>query len=160
MKYLVRQKVFSLGDNFTIKNEYGEDCFRVYGKIFSLGNKLHLTDLQDRELYYIEQRLFRFLPEYNIYQNGTPVAHVKKTFSLFRPNFEITSVYGKYSISGNFFAYDFTIFKNGDPVAVISKKWFSFSDTYGVSVDDREDAAFILALVIVIDQVYHDNDNN
>lgn len=77
MKYLVRQKVFSFRDSFTIKNEFGDDCFRVYGRIFSFGKKLTLTDLQDRELYYIEQRLFRFLPEYTIYQNGIPIAHVK-----------------------------------------------------------------------------------
>lgn len=156
MKYLIRQRIFSLGDNFTIQNEYGEGCFRVYGKIFSLGNKLRLTDMQDQELYYIEQKLFRFLPEYTIYQNGTPVAQVKKNFALFRPSFDITSVFGNYNIDGNFFAYDFSIFKDGSPVALVSKKWFSFSDTYGVSIADNEDAAFLLALVIVLDQVYHD----
>ena len=37
MKYLVRQKVFSFRDSFTIKNEFGDDCFRVYGRIFSFG---------------------------------------------------------------------------------------------------------------------------
>lgn len=158
MKYLVRQKVFSFRDSFTIKNEFGDDCFRVYGRIFSFGKKLTLTDLQDRELYYIEQRLFRFLPEYTIYQNGIPIAHLKKNLRLFRPSFDITSDYGNFNIDGNFFAYDFSIFKNGAPVAIISKKWFSFSDTYGVSINDNEDAAFILALVIVLDQVYHDGD--
>ena len=77
---------------------------------------------------------------------------------MFRPSFDISSVYSNYNIDGNLFAYDFSIFKNGSPVAIISKKWFSFSDTYGVSVDDNEDAAFILALVIVLDQIYHDGD--
>lgn len=156
MKYLVRQKVFSFRDSFTIKNEFGDDCFNVYGKILSFGNKLTLTDLQGRELYYIEQRLFRLLPEYTIYQNGVPVANVKRIFRLFRPSFNITSNYGDFNIDGNLWAYDFSIFKNGVPVAIISKKWFSFSDTYGVSINDNEDAAFMLALVIVLDQVYHD----
>lgn len=156
MRYLIRQKIFSFGDSFTIKNEMEEDCFRVQGKVFSFGNKLHLTDMQGYELYYIEQRLFRFLPEYTIYQKGNPVATVKKNFTLFRPSFDINSVYGNFNIDGNFFAYDFTIFKNGSPAAIISKKWFSFSDSYGVSISDDEDAAFMLALVIVLDQVYHD----
>ena len=156
MKYLIHQKVFSFGDKFTIKNEDGEDCFRVYGKVFSFGNKLHLTDLQDRELYYIEQRLFKFLPEYTIFQNGMAVAQVKKNFSLFRPTFNITSSYGDFNIDGNLFAYDFSIFKNGTPAALVSKKWFSFSDSYGVSISDNENAAFLLSLVIVLDQVYHE----
>lgn len=158
MKYVVRQKVFSLGDKFTIRDEFGNDCFRVYGKIFSLGNKLTLTDMQDRELYYIEQRLFRFLPEYTIYQHGNAVATVRKNLTLFRPSFDISSVYGNYNIDGSFWAYDFTVFKNGSPAAIVSKQWFSFSDTYGVSIADNEDAAFLLTLVIVLDMVYHNRD--
>lgn len=156
MKYLIRQRIFSFRDSFTIKNELEEDCFKVYGKILSFGNKLHLTDMQDRELFYIEQRLFRFLPEYTIYENGMEVAKVKKNLTLFRPSFDITSTYGDFNIDGNFLAYDFTVFQNGAPAAIISKKWFSFSDSYGVSVSDNENHPFILSLVIVLDQIYHD----
>ncbi len=156
MKYLIRQRIFSFRDSFTIKNEMEEDCFKVYGKILSFGNKLHLTDMQDRELFYIEQRLFRFLPEYTIYENGMEVAKVKKNLTLFRPSFDITSTYGDFNIDGNFLAYDFTVFQNGAPAAIISKKWFSFSDSYGVSVSDNENHPFILSLVIVLDQIYHD----
>ncbi len=159
MRYLVRQKVFSIRDSFTIKDEYGNDVFKVFGRLLSIGNKLTLTDLLDQELYYIEQRLFRFLPEYTIYRNGRPVATVKKNLTLFRPSFDISSVYGSFNIDGSFWAYDFTVFKNGSPAAIVSKKWFSFSDSYGVSISDGEDAAFMLALVIVLDMVYH-NDNN
>ncbi|NLG88908.1 MAG: hypothetical protein GX494_06775 [Clostridiaceae bacterium] len=158
MKYLIRQKIFSFRDSFTIKNEFNEDCYKVYGKILTVGNKLFLTDMQDRELFYIEQKLFRFLPEYTIYQNGIEIANVKKRFTLFRPSFDITSTYGYFNIEGNFLAYDFTIYKNGTPAAVVSKKWFSLSDTYGVSVTDNENHAFILALVIILDQIYHDGD--
>ena len=92
MRYLVRQKVFSIRDSFTIKDEYGNDVFKVFGRLLSIGNKLTLTDLLDQELYYIEQRLFRFLPEYTIYRNGRPVATVKKNLTLFRPSFDISSV--------------------------------------------------------------------
>lgn len=159
MKYFVRQKIFSFRDSFTIRNEYEEDCFKVYGRVFSFGNKLYLTDMQDRELFYIEQKLFRFLPEYSIYENGSIVAQVKKNLTLFRPSFDITSTYGDFNIDGSFMAYDFSIFKNGSPAAIVSKKWFSFSDTYGVSVSDNENAAFMLSLVIVLDMIYH-NDNH
>jgi uncharacterized protein YxjI len=58
MKYLIRQKFFSFRDSFTIKNEFNEDCFKVYGKILTIGNKLFLTDMHDRELFYIEQKDF------------------------------------------------------------------------------------------------------
>ncbi|WP_304943498.1 LURP-one-related family protein [Vallitalea guaymasensis] len=50
--------------------------------------------------------------------------------------------------------------KNGNIVATVSKEFFSFSDTYGVDVNDNEDYGFIIALVIVIDQIIHDNNNH
>lgn len=156
MRYLIRQRVFSFGDNFTIKDETGQDRYVVQGKVFSLGDKLKIQDLMGNELFYIEQQLFRFLPEYYIYAGGQQVASVKKQLTFFTPKFMIDSVYGSYDIEGDFFGYDFQITKDGRVVAVISKQWFSFSDTYGIDIEDGEDHAFLLTLAIVIDQVLHD----
>lgn len=156
MKYLIRQHIFSFGDNFTIKDEMEQDRYMVSGKVFSFGDKLKIEDLNGNELFYIEQQLFRFLPEYYIYAGGQQVASVKKQLTFFTPKFVIDSVYGSYDIEGNIFGYDFQISKDGIIVASISKKWFAFSDTYGVEIADGEDHAFLLALAIVIDQVLHD----
>ena len=86
--------------------------------------KLTLTDLQDRELYYIEQRLFRFLPEYT-YQNGIPIAHVKN-LRLFRPNFDITSDYGNFNIDGNFLHMILVSSKMGHQLQLYQKNGFHF----------------------------------
>jgi len=160
MRFVVKQKIFTFGDDFTIKDEFGNDHFIVKGKVFSLGDKLRIYNLQGIELFYIEEKIFRLLPEFTIYQEGTPVAKVKKEFTFFRPRFNISSVFGNYTIDGNFWGMDFRILKDGAPVAVVSKKWFSWRDTYGVDIADSENYAFILALVIVIDQVLHDNNHN
>ncbi|NLN40539.1 MAG: hypothetical protein GX160_00825 [Clostridiales bacterium] len=160
MRFIVRQKIFSFGDNFTIKDEYGREHFIVKGKVFSFGDKLRIYDMAGHELYYIEQKLFRLLPEYTIYQSGQPVARVKKEFTFFRPKFNITSTMGNFTIEGNFLGMDFSIKKNGRLVAQVSKRWFSLSDTYGVDITEDEDYGFLIALVIVIDQVIHDNNNN
>lgn len=156
MRYLIRQRIFSFGDNFGIKDETGQDRYIIRGKVFSLGDKLKIEDLNGNELFYIEQQLFRFLPEYYIYAGGQQVASVKKQLTFFKPKFVIDSIYGSYDIDGNFFAYDFQITKEGRTVAVINKKWFSFSDSYGIDIADGEDHAFLLTLAIVIDQVLHD----
>lgn len=160
MRYLIRQKIFSFGDNFTIRDEYEQDRYIVRGKVLSFGDKLKLEDLNGNELFYIEQKLFKFLPEYYIYAGGQQMAMVKKQLSFFTPKFIIDSVYGTYDMRGNVFAYDFQIYKDGRIVAAISKKWFAFSDSYGVEIEDGEDQAFLLALTIVIDQVMHDKKNN
>jgi uncharacterized protein YxjI len=44
-RYQIREKIFSLGDNFKIRDELGQDVFTVRSKLFSLGNKLILEDM-------------------------------------------------------------------------------------------------------------------
>jgi uncharacterized protein YxjI len=156
MKYLIRQRVLSFGDDFGIKDENGQDRYMVQGKVFSFGDKLKLMDMMGNELFYIEQRLFRFLPEYYIFAGGEEVAVVKKQLSLFTPKFIISSIHGAYDIEGDVFAYDFSVYKDGRRVAVVNKRWFSFSDTYGIDIADGEDHALLLSLAIVLDQILHD----
>ncbi|TCT14383.1 uncharacterized protein YxjI [Natranaerovirga pectinivora] len=157
MKFKVREKIFSFRDDFTIKDENDNDYFQVTGKIFTIGNKLHFKDMSGNELLYIEQQLLKFLAEYNIYSKGKVVGKVKKKLTFFRSGFDIISTYGNYEVDGDFFGYNFVIRKNGSVIATVSKKFFSFTDHYGVEIADNEEYIFILALVIVIDQVIHDN---
>jgi uncharacterized protein YxjI len=159
MRYKIRQRIFSIGDSFTIKDEYDNDRYEVQGKVFSLGNKLRIYDLAGRELAYIEQELFHLFPTYNIYLEGGHAASVKKELSFFRPSFVIDSSMGNYTVDGDIFSHEFQILKYGRPVASVSKTWFSFSDSYGVDIEDTENQAFMLALVIVIDQVLYDKKN-
>lgn len=157
MKYVIKQKVWALSDNFTIKDDADNDCFKVQGKVFSFGNKLRIYDMADNELIYIEQRMFKFLPEYDIYKNDILLANVKKKMTFFRPVFEVNGSKGDYTINGDFIDMEFEILKNGIKVCEVSKRWFAMSDTYGVDIEDTEDSPFILALVIVIDEVLHNN---
>lgn len=161
MKYQVQEKLFSFRDKFTIKNEYEEDCFNVSSKFLSIGHKLNLEDLNGNLLYYIEQKLFKFLPEYYIYDStGNQVAKVKKQFTFFTPRFEVESNYGNYELNGNILDHDFEITKNNSLCAVISKRWFSLSCTYGVDINENEDQAFILSLIIVLDKVMDDQNKS
>jgi len=159
LRYIIRQKIFALADSFSIKDAGGNDVFIVKSQLLSFGKKLRIYDLAGNELCYIEQMLFRFMPEYNIYIAGQHVANVKKKFKLFKNDFVITSPGNQYYVEGDIFAHEFDIYKDNRVVASISKRFFSFSDTYGVDIDDGEDQITLLALAIVIDMVCHDNNN-
>ena len=159
MRYVVRQKIFSFGDSFAIKDEYGNDLYLVRSQILSFGKKLRIFDLMENEICYIEQKLFRFMPEYDIYIGGGHIANVKKKFVLFKNDFSITSERGIYTVEGDFWAHEFELYKDSSLVARISKQFFSFTDTYGVDIDDRQDQVSNLALAIVIDMVCHDKDH-
>lgn len=160
MRYQINQKILSFGDNFVIKDEYGAEKYHVKGKVFALGDKLRIYDENGFEKVYIEQKLFKLMPEYSVYIEGQYAAKIKKEFTFFKPRFQIESINGEYSIDGDFFGYDFRINKNGKVIASVSKKFFAFRDSYGVDIADNENQALILALVIIIDQVIHDNSHN
>ncbi|KGK87772.1 LURP-one-related family protein [Clostridium sp. HMP27] len=160
MKYKIRQKVFSFADNFIIKDESDRPWFVVKGKFFSIGDKLAIEDLDGNQLFYIEQNLFKLLPEYHIFQSNIQVAKVKKELTFFKPKFSIESKFGEYEVNGDIFSYSFQVIKNKRIVATVNKKWFTFADTYGVNIIDEENHPFLLTLVIVIDQVVHDKSNS
>lgn len=160
MNYQIRQKIFSFGDSFTINDSNGNPHFQVEGKVFSFGDKLRIYDMAGNELFYIEQQLLKLFAEYNLYQNGQQVATCKQKFSFLGAQFDISSSQGEYQIQGKPLSYNFQILKNGSVVANINKQFLSLSDTYEVSISDSEDQGFMIALVIIIDQVVHDNNKN
>ena len=54
-RFVMKQKLLSWGDDFTIKDENGTDTFFVDGKALSFGDKLSFQDMSGKELVYIEQ---------------------------------------------------------------------------------------------------------
>jgi len=157
MRYLMKQKLFSWGDDFAIKNEAGEEVFFVDGKAFSFGNKLSFQDMQKKELAFIRQKLLAWGPTYEITRDGAVAAVVKKhLFTLFRCKFTV-DVPGPddFEAQGNFLDMEYTFTRGDQPVAEVSKRWFSWSDTYGVDIREGEDDVLILASTVVIDMVCH-----
>jgi len=65
----MKQKLWSLADNFTIKNDAGEDVATVEGKTWSIGDKLTFFDALGNERAFIQQKLFTWGPTYEIYRD-------------------------------------------------------------------------------------------
>jgi uncharacterized protein YxjI len=40
-------------------------------------------------------------------------------------------------------------------VASVSKRWFTLRDTYGIDIEDTEDAVLVLASAVVVDMACH-----
>ena len=159
MRYVMKQKIFCLGDDFTIKDETGADRFHVDGKVLAIRNKLSFQNLQGEELAFIQQKLLSWGPKYEIYRDGKLAATVeKRLFTLFTCKF-VVDVPGPNDLEakGNFLEHEYQFQRNGQTVATCSKKWFSWSDTYGIDVASSEDDVLILASSVVIDMICHDD---
>jgi uncharacterized protein YxjI len=157
MRYIMREHLFSWGDDFTIKDADGRDAFHVDGKVLSFGDKLAFNDMEGNELARIEQKLLSLGPQYEIISGGATVAVVKKhLFTLVRAKFSV-DVPGPDDLeaAGNFLAHEYAFERGGREVARASKKWVSLADTYAIEIDEGEDPVLILAAAVVIDLVSH-----
>lgn len=158
MRYVMKQKLFSWGDDFLIKDESGRDAFFVDGKAFSLGNQLSFQDMAGNELAFIKQKLFAWGPTYEIYREGQLYAIIKKElFTLFKCRFTV-DVPGPDDLEaeGDFMDHEYAFTRRGQRVAEVSKQWFSWTDTYGVDIAEGEDDVLIIASTVVIDMACHD----
>ena len=159
MRYVMRQKLLSLADNFTIKNEQEQDVFLVKGKVFSFGDKLSFQDLAGNELVFIEQRLLNWSPTYELWKGKDLLAVVKRElFSFIHHRFTV-DVPGPNDLEaeGDFLDHEYTIARGDHVVATVSKRWFSWTDTYGIEVGEGEDDVLVLATAVVVDMVCHDD---
>jgi uncharacterized protein YxjI len=157
MRYVLRQRFWSWGDDFTIKNAAAEDVFFVDGRAFSWGDKLSFQDMNGNELAFIRQKLLSWGPTYEIEVHGRLVAVVKKhLFTLLRCKFTV-DVPGPDDLEaqGSFLDHEYTFECQGREVATVSKRWFSWTDTYGVDITEGEHDVLILASAVVIDMVCH-----
>ncbi len=157
MRYLMKQNLFSWGDDFHIENEAGEDVFFVDGRAFSLGNRLSFQDLNGNELAFIRQKLLSWGPTYEITRGGELLAVVKKhLITLFQCRFTV-DVPGPNDLEskGDFLDMEYTFERGGQRIAEVSKRWFAWNDTYGVEIEDGEDDVLILASTVVIDLICH-----
>ncbi len=159
MKYYIKQKVFSLKDKFTVKDYSQKDVYQVQGKVISLTNKLELLNMDGSQALNAKKKLFRFLPLYNIYSpHDEELAEIKKLLA-FKPKFEVLVGNDKYHVAGTLFAHTFQIFKDDVEVASITKKVLSFGDTYEIDILDENNKELFLFIVIIIDQIVHENKN-
>ncbi|MFC1601427.1 LURP-one-related/scramblase family protein [Candidatus Sumerlaeota bacterium] len=157
MRYMMKRKFWSWGDNFTIKDEHEQDAYSVRGKAFSWGDNLTIHDPAGRELARISQTLMSWKPRYEIYRDGRRFAELVKEFSWFKQEFTL-DVPGPndYTIIGSFWGHEYTFERGGAVVARVSKKFWSLSDTYGIETIPGEDDVAILATCVVIELVCQD----
>ena len=151
MKLYIKQKVFTWGDQFTVKDERGEDRYYVEGEVFSFGKKLHIYNMAGREVAFIKQEVWKFMPQYTVFCNGHEVATIRKEFTFLFPRYVIDGL--GWEIDGSFMAHDYEITEAGRPIVTICKEWMTWGDTYELTITDPQQEILALAVVLTIDCV-------
>ena len=154
-RYLLREKLLSLGDDFWIENDQGERIFHVDAKVLRVRDTVLIKDMHGTELVKLQKRLLRARDTMAIERGGDRVATVKKALiTPLRDRFTVDVEGGaQLDVEGNILDHEYQITRDGVPVANISKRWFRVRDTYGVAVVPGQDDALVLAVTVCIDHL-------
>ena len=151
MKLYIKQKIFSWGDKFTVKDEFGQDRYYVEGEFFTFGRKLHIYDMTGNEVAFIKQKVWSWLATYQVFCAEQQVAEIKQAFTFLFPKYTIEGL--GWQIDGSFMAHDYEITQNGMPIVTIRKEWMTWGDSYELDISNPQDEIVALAVVLTIDCV-------
>ncbi len=157
-RYQMRQDLFRLGDDYTIRDASGRERYFVDGKAFTIGAKLSFQDMNGHELLWLQQKLFQWGKTFEIQRAGKTIALVrKKPLTFLKARFTV-DVPGPDDLEaeGSLLDREYEFTRHGKRVAEVSKRWFGIGDTYGIDIADGEDEVLLLASAVVIDQCCHE----
>ncbi|GAB3747047.1 LURP-one-related/scramblase family protein [Nocardiopsis nanhaiensis] len=164
MKFLVRERIFDIGDDFWVTDEQGARVFWVDGKALRVRTTFELKDPQGELLMVIRKKLLKVRDQMRVEQDGSTVATVRKR--LFNPLRQKLSVDVKgspdWEVVGSFFDKEYSISDKEGTVAVVSRKWFRMRDTYAVDVNTHRkdiagDPALVISVAVAIDALTGDD---
>jgi len=160
-RYKIRQKLFSIGDDFWIENQDGQKVFKVDEKVLRLRDTLVFEDMDGNTLCQIQERWLPIKETMEIEDpDGKQMAVVKKALiTPLRDKWDIKVKGGPdLDVQGDILDHEYAIKRGWNKVAEVSKKWFSLTDTYGVEIDSGQNDILILAIAVAIDMMAHDED--
>ena len=149
MKLYIKQKVFSFSDSFVIKDEFGNDKYKVQGEIFSMGHKLHIYDRTDTEVAFIKQKLFTFMPRFEIYAGNFKIGELVKKLTFLKPRYYIEG--SNLSLEGHIWEHDYQLYDGDTPIMNVYKEWFTWGDSYVLDIARPEEELLCLAVVLAVD---------
>ena len=164
--YVIRERFFSIGDDFDVLDEHGAKVFHIDGKVLSVRDKVVIEDPSGQEVATLHRHLVSLRPTYEIRIGGEKAAEVrKKLFTPFREKFTI-DVPGPddLEMKGDLLDHEYVIERGGEQVAAVSKRWLTIRDTYAVQVAAGIEPLLVigsvLALDLALDRERDKNDDN
>jgi uncharacterized protein YxjI len=151
--YVIRERIFRLGEDSDITDESGRPVLHVDGKALSLHSRLVLREPDGREVAQVVRKLAALRPTYQIIIGDQRVAEVRK--HLFTPLHDRFTIDipgpNDLEMSGDVLDHEFSIKRGDQTVATVSKRWLSLRDTYAVDIVSGQDDLLMLASVLALD---------
>ncbi|MBM7710309.1 LURP-one-related/scramblase family protein [Enterococcus lemanii] len=153
-KLYIKQKLFSIGEKFHIYDENERPQYYVEGSFFKIPKTFTIYNQYQIEVATITKKVWSFLPKFYVDIRNSPQIMIEKDFTFFKASYQISAQ--GIEVAGNWWDMDFEVLRFGRPIAKIHKKWLSWGDTYEVEIYNEDFEETIVALVIAIDCVKAD----
>ncbi len=157
MKFHIKERAWTLREEFIVRDQGGTPVFKVTGKFFHIGDNLVIHELgTGAEVAHIKQKILALTPHYEIYSQGAHWASMhEKLLHLFGERFQIKLEGGStLHIDGNIWNWNFSVSdEQGNLLAQISKRLSLFRDSYAVDIAQNVNVPLMIALAIVIEMV-------
>ena len=156
---VIKNKMFSIKGNSTVKDENDVDRFVVKGKLISWRKKKRIYDMEGNLLYTVKNKHIKWWMNscYVCDKEGHKIARIKQKFKLFKKEFTLTGYADEIEIKGDFIQHCLEIYKNGEKIGEVGKKFVSLVDRFRLDCYNDADAPLLVALVVAIDNI---NDKN
>lgn len=153
MKLFVKNKLFSFGGSSFVLDESDNKVFKIKGKIFSPTRKKKIYDANGELRYVVRNKFWKMFHTttfiFDPYKNL--VAKISNNDFDFRNKHIVKQGEDEIEINGSF--KNFEIVKNGKLIGTINRDFTIVRDAFTVEVLDPEEAAFMVALTICIDNI-------
>lgn len=149
MKLILKQKIFTWLDSYNVYGESGETLYTV-GSAPALSHHLIIYDAENNPVGEIRQRIFTWLPKFDISVRGVHVGEIRRDLTLFKPHFTVD--FNGWQLCGDFFALEYTVLNQyGHCIATVSRELWRIGDTYSIEVYDEKDVLEVLILALAVD---------
>jgi uncharacterized protein YxjI len=156
-RYVMRQKMVSVGNDYWVENEQGEKIYEIDGKI-GLHKNFIFKDASGNKLAKIHKVMLTVKETMEIEgPQGEKLAVVKKDlFTPLKEHFVVNMGNGPdMEIQGNILDHEYTISDGHKKFAQISKKLLHVRDSYNVLIEPGQDEVIILGVAVCIDEMTH-----
>ena len=154
MQVSIRNKWISLRGGSKVKDMNEKDVLYVKGKFWTVTRKKFVQDMEGNLLYTVRNKFWTFfVHKAMVYdKDGNQVAFLRRKFWSLHDHYFIDSKLGQIEIRGNILCFDYHISLNGKEIGHVSRK-ISLRDSFVLDIDDDQELAFFVALVIAIDNI-------
>ncbi|MFD1928257.1 LURP-one-related/scramblase family protein [Sporosarcina siberiensis] len=145
----IKQKIFSLGGKFTVKDVNEVDVYYIEGSLMKIPKSYSIKNAEMDKVALITKKMFSLMPTFFVETVGQEDVTIKKEFTFFKPKYTINAI--GIDVQGNWWDMNFKVVQNGEVIGVVDKKWFTWGDSYQIQIMKEETESLIIALVVAID---------